>query len=525
MFAPNKVLTTGSELWRWRAEATPERIFLRYEGKTWTFGTIDLEARRVAAALATLGVTRATRVAVGLTNRPEALSLQLALQQLGAISVPLLPGLRFGELEYPLRHSKATVLVVDGPVGAAILPRLQAFPDVSTVVATEDLVVPAGVDAMRFAALVTSAPLDPSPLRGHDASTLAMILYTSGSTGRPKGVMICAGSFATVGDAFAAKFGLVSDDNYFLPTPMAHAVGALTAVGIAVHTGSAITLVDRFRPSSFWQQVIDNRVTTSILFPAHLNFLLEADHGMPGPDEHPLRLVITHTFSRRFRQRFGVQLATVWGMTETGAICTGSEPGYEGEFGESYVGTAMRGAEVGVFDERFHRLRPSEAGEICLRHRNTMLGYLDDPEGTAKTLVDGWIRSGDRGVIDDHGRVFFGGRFKNMIKRSGENISAEEVELVLDEHPEVSECAVFGVPDRLRSEEVGAVVVVRRGAKVSPSELRRVGAERLSRWKLPRYVLIRDDPLPRLANGKIDRVALTTCFEPTLAWDAEAPSK
>ena len=131
--------------------------------------------------------------------------------------------------------------------------------------------------------------------------------------------------------------------------------------------------------------------TTSILFPAHLNLLLEVDDGTVRPGDHPLRLVITHAYIKRFRERFGVPLATVWGMTETGAICTGSEPGYEGELGENYVGTPMRGAEVAVFDEDGNRLPDGSTGEICLRHRSVMLGYLDQPEETARTLIDGWI--------------------------------------------------------------------------------------------------------------------------------------
>jgi crotonobetaine/carnitine-CoA ligase len=213
-------------------------------------------------------------------------------------------------------------------------------------------------------------------------------------------------------------------------------------------------------------------------------------------------------------------------MTETGAICAGSEPGYEGELGENYVGTAMDGSEIGIFDEDFRPLPPGEPGEIALRHPHVMLGYLRQPEETARTLVDGWVRSGDRGVMDEEGRVFFAGRFKNVIKRSGENVSAEEVELALADHPDVSECAVFGVPDPIRAEEVAAVVVVRPGAALEPAGLRAACAATLVRWKLPRYLLLRDEPLPRLGNGKVDRVQLVESFDVGAAWDADqAPAK
>ena len=522
MFAPIDTFETGREIWRWRVEATPDREFLRHEHRSWTFAEFDLERRRLAAGLASLGVGVSTRVAVGLTNRPEMVAIQLALQELGAVCIPLLPGLTFSELAYPLRHSRSTHLIVDDPVASELLPRIGECPGVERVIVTDGLEPAAGIESDRLSRLAAFEPVEHRSLPGYGPRSLSMVLYTSGSTGRPKGVMIGARSFADVGDAFTDIFGLRSDDNFILPMPLAHAIGALTALGIAVHTGCVITLLDRFSPRAFWGQVRASGATTSILFPAHLNLLLEVDDGTVQPGVHPLRLVITHAYIKRFRERFGVSLATVWGMTETGAICTGSEPGYEGELGENYVGTAMRGSEVAVFDEAGARLPNGSTGEICLRHRSVMLGYLDQPEETAKTLVDGWIHSGDRGVVDEQGRVFFGGRFKNMIKRSGENISAEEVELALGRHADVSECAVFGVADPLRAEEVAAAVVMRPGATVDPAALRDSCRDALVRWKLPRYLVLRSEPLPRLGNGKIDRVSLVEAFDPASAWDAES---
>ena len=208
-------------------------------------------------------------------------------------------------------------------------------------------------------------------------------------------------------------------------------------------------------------------------------------------------------------------------MTETGALCVGSESGYLGEHGDNYVGVPMKDVEVAVLDERLGRLGPGQNGEIALRHRHVMLGYLKDPDATRQTLVDGWVRSGDLGVLDDEGRLFFVGRLKNVIKRSGENISAEEVEAALNEHPDVAESVVVAVPDRLRTEEVGAVVVRRGGSNGDPARLREACAERLVRWKLPRYILVRDEPLPRLGNGKIDRTSAATLIDPESVWDAE----
>ncbi|MBN9623903.1 MAG: AMP-binding protein, partial [Actinobacteria bacterium] len=315
-----------------------------------------------------------------------------------------------------------------------------------------------------------------------------------------------------------------AEDVYLLPTSLAHAVGALTALSIAVRNGSSIDLVDRFSPARFWDDVAAHDATFSILFPAHLNLLLETAAAAPQPGGHSLRLVITHAHNRRFAERFGVELATVWGMTETGAQCVGSEPGYDGGLGDNYVGTPMERVEVAIFDDRMRALQAGETGEIALRHRHVMLGYSKDPDATAQTLVDGWVRSGDNGVLDDAGRLFFVGRIKNVIKRSGENVSAEEVEEAIEAQAGVVESTVFGVPDRLRTEEVFAVVVVSAGHTLDPAELRAACAENLVRWKLPRYLVLTDAPLPRLANGKLDRVALRRSLDLEAAWDAEASS-
>jgi crotonobetaine/carnitine-CoA ligase len=131
------------------------------------------------------------------------------------------------------------------------------------------------------------------------------------------------------------------------------------------------------------------------------------------------------------------------------------------------------------------------------------------------------VRSGDRGIVDHSGRAYFAGRFKLMIKRSGENVSAEEVEAALAAHPAVAECVVVGVPDRIRSEEVAAIVVRRSGSTLEPAALREACAARLVRWKLPRYISVQDEPLPRLQTGKVDRVSLASSLDVGAAWDAE----
>jgi acyl-CoA synthetase (AMP-forming)/AMP-acid ligase II len=454
--------------------------------------------RRIATGLARLGVRSGTRVAVGLPNGDRALLVHAALRELRAVMVPLVPGLTRPELVFQLTHSAAEVLVVGEPVSTVLAPPVREASALRTVIRD---------DAEGLSAMLELTPRAPSNDTDDEAAPWA-IFYTSGSTGRPKGVVLPAGAFVSAGTGYADRFGVRQEDNYILPTPMAHAVGGLTAPSMALYTGCRLTIVDRFRPSAFWQQVQDTEATVSILFPAHLNLLLELESDAPPASS--LRLVITHAWHEAFRRRFGVELGLCWGMTETGGTSTGAPPGERGD-GPGCVGWGMHGVEVAIVD-----------GEILLRHRHRMLGYLDDPQATNDVLdADGWIHSGDRGELDAHGRLYYRGRIKNMIKRSGENVSPEEIETAIEAHPAVAECLVLGVPDQLRTEEVAAVVVLSPGSELAPAELIAFLAARLARFKLPRYVEVRGQPLPRLAAGKINRPEIARRFDATACWDRQ----
>jgi acyl-CoA synthetase (AMP-forming)/AMP-acid ligase II len=511
---------TNRELWHWRVQRTPDRLWLWYAGQTWSYGEFDLEVRRLAAGLGELGVGPGTRVLVGMSSRPETVATHLALADLGAVRVLLVPGLPFEELMFPIVHSEAQVMIADDPIASLVLSRREDCPTIEHLVVLADGDMGAGPGVESFNELAQSQPLDHAPLEADSQQALSYIVYTSGSTGRPKGVMLKAGSLYHCGLGYSDLYGFRARDIYFQPLTFGHSLASIAGLGIPMVTGGSVALVERFRPSKFWADVRASGATISVLFPAHLNLLLETDDGSIPKGGSSLRFVVTHTDIPAFRDRFGVELGVIWGMSET-LVCVGSDPGYRGELGPGYVGHPFAGAEVGIFDPDFQRLGPYQYGELCLRHPMVMHGYLKDPEATATTLSDGWVRSGDRGYIDHSGRAYFAGRYKAMIKRSGENVSAEEVEAALNEHPDVAESVVVSVPDRLRTEEVGAVVVRRAGTNGDPARLREACSERLVRWKLPRYILVRDEPLPRLGNGKIDRTSAAALIDPESVWDAE----
>jgi crotonobetaine/carnitine-CoA ligase len=495
---------TGRDLWRERVEQSADRPFVRCAGHTSTFAEIDLRARRMAAGLGELGIGIGTRVLLGMENSERTLVAHIALRELGAILIPLMPGMAPEEHIFQVNHCEAEVLIADASVADGLLPHRDRLTKIATVI-LDGGVARRPADAHDLGVIAEHEPLDPSrTLAGHDGRSPSLILYTSGSTGRPKGVDIR------------------ENDNFFLPLPMAHGVGGITAQGVTMVTGCMLTIEERFRPSRFWEQIAGSGATVSILFPAQCNLLVEMGDSGPPKGQTTLRLVMTHMFLPAFDERFGIALGLCWGMTETGATSVGTEPGYRGERGEGYVGRPMVGVEVAIMDEQRNHLAPAADGEICLRHPHIMLEYLNDPDTTASTVVDGWVHSGDRGFVDADGGLFYRGRFKNMIKRSGENISPEEVESVLDQHPDVAESMVVGVADALRTEEVAAVVVVKAGRQLSPEAIVEHVACSLSRWKLPRYLMVVEEPLPRLSNGKLDRPTVTSTLDPAACWDRSA---
>jgi crotonobetaine/carnitine-CoA ligase len=448
------------------------------------------------------------RVATLLENRPEYILHKLALNSLGVCCVPINPEYRAGEIAYLLEHSEPEMVL-----GLAAR-RQQLLGGLS-----ESTHRPQIVDLEKFASALPepsrpALPGQPTP------ETPASILYTSGTTGRPKGCVLSQGYEVATGARYAALGGLAAlrpgQDRIYNPLPLYHANAGVFSLMAAIFTGNCQIQPDRFRPQRWWREIAETRATVvhylGIVVP-----LLLAQATSDEERAHHVRFAIGAGVEPELHgsaeKRFGFPLVEVWGMTEMVRVLADCiEPRH---VGTRAFGRAIEGVEARVVDDEGRDVADPQPGELIIRHsaatprRGFFSGYLKDEAATEHAWRDGWFHTGDvvwRGL---DGMLHFVDRKKNIIRRSGENIAAAEVEALLLTHPEVHQVAVVPVKDELREEEVLACVVLRNAepGKEKAEALVRYCLERIAYYKVPGWIHFVLD-IPTTGTQKIQKHAI-----------------
>ncbi|MDQ0378993.1 AMP-binding protein [Amycolatopsis thermophila] len=452
-------------------------------GTRLTFTDIDRETDRLAGGLAQLGARPGDRVAVMLRNEPAFPLLWLALAKLGAVLVPVNTNYRELDGGHVLRHSGARFAVA-----APEFTGLLRSTGLERVLTPDEL--PAGDPPDHRA--VSEAPTN--------------IQYTSGTTGAPKGCVLPHRYWTTLARSLVDDFPSLTERDTILTAQPFHYIDPQWNVAAGLAAGATLVVLDRFHPSTFWAKVREHGVTWFYCLGLMPTLLLR----QPRHDDdrrHRVRSVMASAIPRDLHadleHRWGVPWYEAFGMTETGGDIR-DRPG-DHRPGSGRIGRPIREREVMIADETGRPLPRGETGELLIRGVGLMHGYHDDPEATARAFAGGWFHTGDLATMDTEGRVHYVGRTKDMIRRSGENISADEVERALLLHPAVELAAVIAVPDDLRGEEVKAFIVPAR--ETTPDELARFCATQLAYFKVPRYWAFADDlprtPSERIAKGKL----------------------
>jgi acyl-CoA synthetase (AMP-forming)/AMP-acid ligase II len=496
---------TVDALFRLSLARRPEAEALIAGDRRFSYAELDRLVDAMAGNLAARGLRRGDRVALLLGNCPEFLMAILACARLGAVSMPLGTRQRQPELEYALTDSGAAALIFESDFAAA-LPEPEALPALRLRIVVGDAVTGAAPVADFL------APAAPPPAAGIGEEETATILYTSGTTGKPKGAMLSHLNIVHSALHFTRCMGLGPADRSLLAVPAAHVTGTVAILLTTLCCGGASVMLRAFKARDFLELAARERITFTCMVPAmYILCLMDPEFGRfdlrswrvgsfggaPMPEA---------TIAELARKLPGLQLSNAYGATETTSPTTmmplGATAGHEAS-----VGQVVPCGEVRIVDENGRDVPPGAAGEIWIRGPMVVPGYWNKPEANAASFTDGFWHSGDVGSLDAEGFLRVFDRLKDMINRGGYKIFSAEVENALAYHPGIAECAVVGRPDPVLGERVCAFVLPKE-AGLGAAELRRFCAERMADYKVPELVELVREPLPRNANGKVQKAVL-----------------
>jgi fatty-acyl-CoA synthase len=491
-----------------------------YGDRVWTYPQMAGRVNRLASALSTIGVQKGDRVAALLPNIPPMLEAHFGVPLAGAVLVAINTRLKGDEIAYILNHSGAKVLVVDTELAALIEPVRDRLETVKTIVSVED--VPGGLrlPGPEYEALLATGSPDPPDWPLEDEDEVLAIDYTSGTTGRPKGVMYThRGAYLnSLGELIETK--MTSDSIYLWTLPMFHCNGwcypwAVTAIG-ATHL-----CLRKLDPGAVWRLVRTAGVTHFCAAPTVLISLV--NHPVAKAGALPGKLVVSTAAAPPSPQiiaqmeALGAEIVHVYGLTEVYGPYTVCE--WQGEWNglppeERARLKARQGVgyliadDARVVDEQMRDV-PADGqtlGEVILRGNNTMKGYYNDPEATARAFRGGWFHSGDLAVMHPDGYIELRDRQKDIIISGGENISTIEVERAIYSHTAVLEVAVIAIPDNYWGEVPKAFVTLKPGMIATAEEIIGHCRQRLAHFKCPKAVEFGD--LPKTSTGKIQKFVL-----------------
>lgn len=492
------------------AARVPERPFLNVLPETAavygipageiTYADAAARVEALRARLSAAGLGAGHRLMLLMENRPEFFLWFLAANALGASVVPVNPDLRAAELDYMTGHI-TPALAIAIPARIADLAAAAASAGIPMPVAGPDDDLPP----------VTTPPV----FRGDEAA----VLYTSGSTGRPKGCILGNDYFITAGNWYSGVggiCGLRDGDRMITPLPIFHMNAMACSLMAMIAVGGCLTALDRFHPRTWWASVREARADCLHYLGVMPSLLMSLPES-PEDRAHSVRFGfgagIDPKLHAPFEARFGLPLVEAWAMTETGnaAVIAASHP--PRRVGESCLGRPGPGMALRIVGDDGADVAPGQPGELLVRaagpdpRAGFFREYYKDPQATAEAWAGGWFHTGDLVRQEPSGEVFFVDRKKNVIRRSGENIAAVEVESVLMRHPAIRAAAVAAVPDPIRGDEVFACIVTDAPSPDLAQQIAEWALGQMAYYKVPGHIAF-VERLPLTATNKLQRAEL-----------------
>jgi len=480
------------------ATAATRRIesALLFEGVHYTYRLMEDRAATVAGALRERGVQAGDRVAVALQSSPELVAAVLGVIRRGAVLVPINPAATPSEIAYILNDSQASVALLETSQGLSLLQS----------------------QLITQATLLTAADVIQAPsaeLARVDPTSAALIVYTSGTTGQPKGVVLSHHALLTNLRTVATAWQWSDRDRLLLTLPCFHLHGLGLGLLTTFLVGASVALRPRFVLGEVLDDIERSRATMFFGVPTIYNRLVTVDdEALQGHDLSRVRLWVSGSAPlsaatcERFRERFGYSLMDRYGMSECGFALSTS---YTESRRPGVVGRALPGVEVRLVDTdqadlgKIVDVPDGAQGEMLINGPNLFSGYWQRPDATRQALLDGYLRSGDLAIREADGQIRIVGRLSvDIIKTRGFKVGAIEIETCLQQHPDVEEIAVVGVPDADQGERVVAVVVALPGRQVSAEDLLDFAGQHLAPHKIPAQILFVDE-IPKTGPGKFKK--------------------
>jgi fatty-acyl-CoA synthase len=502
-------LTTG-EILSISAARHPDRTAIKADGRSQTYGELDLAANRVANALVDAGIGKGDRAAILSANHFDYPAIYFGAARTGCILTHMSVRYTVDDLIHVIAKSKIRLMFVHVDLWELAAKAAASSPELERLVLFGDPDKTAIVDnnAVRLEQFLEGAKSSPPAVKINSTDPYA-ITYTGGTTGFPKAVLVTHQRRLLSTLAAEREFGVRGDDIVLCTTPLFHVAGLYVWFQTAIKLGCTLVFMEKWSPDAFLTAVERHGITATFLVPTQINGVLN------DPDFRRERLASLRyinfsgapttpaSLERMLKTLPDIVMVEHYGQSEACPL-TVRPPEFNASKAGS-VGRAMQGVEMSVLDQEGHELPAGEVGEIATRGPHVLLKYDGDPGLTAELFTpEGWLKTGDVGFIDEDGFLFLVDRSKDMIISGAENIYPTEIENALYKHPSVRECAVFGIPDDHWGELPAAHVVLAPGETVEEDALIAFTADHIPRHKRPRLIRIVDE-LPKTAVGKIQK--------------------
>jgi fatty-acyl-CoA synthase len=478
-----------------------------HQSQRLTWAELSAEADRAARGLWSLGIRRGDRVGLWSTNCLEWIVMHMGCARAGAALVNMNPAYRSHELQFTLQRSRMKALFLWHKDKHADYEEILARARHGLTLELEHTIY---FDSPQWPALMDSDGKLPDRV---DPGDVANIQYTSGTTGLPKGVLLTHHNIVNNGQFLAQGFHYTEQDRIVVPVPLFHCYGCVIGTMSAVNSGAAIILPNwTFDPRATLKAVHDERATSVYGVPA----MYVAEMALPDFPSYDLTSLRTGMMSgapcpvelmkRVLEEMHCRELVIAYGQTETSPVVTMSDAEDSIEIRVKTVGRAMPQTEIQIVSTVTGQTLPvGEQGEVCARGYAVMKGYDGDPEGTATVIhADGWLHTGDLGIMHPDGCIHLTGRSRDVIIRGGENIYPREVEEFLYTHPKVDEVQVVGIPNARLGEIVVAWVRLRPGVESTEEEIRQFCEGQIAYYKIPAHIRFVSE-FPATLSGKIQK--------------------